>query len=151
LRLFSGAVLQGSHVPLAHGGPLLHATSQSHSDLPAFDVKAYTFRKKPRHYVAVKHKNALRIEPIIYLKTSILDSNRQVVRNWDYLRFNLDRFRENAQPKKKLSPDGRADVIDSAPMFNLSTPGFDPMNFPSNYLSFSIFFLKNFSTDKKNI
>ncbi|KAG0291830.1 SPT3 Dosage dependent suppressor of Ty-induced promoter mutations-like protein [Linnemannia gamsii] len=101
----NGAVLQGSHLPLAHSGPLLHATSQSHSDLPAFDVKAYTFRKKPRHYVAVKHKNALRIEPIIYLKTSILDSNRQVVRNWDYLRFNLDRFRENAQPKKKLSPD----------------------------------------------
>ncbi|KAF9276607.1 hypothetical protein BGZ88_001624 [Linnemannia elongata] len=101
----TGAVLQGAHLPLAHGGPLLHATSQSHSDFPAFDVKAYTFRKKPRHYVAVKHKNALRIEPIIYLKTSILDSNRQVVRNWDYLRFNLDRFRENAQPKKKLSPD----------------------------------------------
>ncbi|KAG0280652.1 SPT3 Dosage dependent suppressor of Ty-induced promoter mutations-like protein [Linnemannia exigua] len=101
----NGAVLQGSHLPLAHGGPLLHTTSQSHSDLPTFDVKAYTFRKKPRHYVAVKHKNALRIEPIIYLKTSILDSNRQVVRNWDYLRFNLDRFRENAHPKKKLSPD----------------------------------------------
>ncbi|KAF9151809.1 hypothetical protein BG015_006191 [Linnemannia schmuckeri] len=101
----NGAALQGAHLPLAHSGPLLHATSQSHSDLPAFDVKAYTFRKKPRHYVAVKHKNALRIEPIIYLKTSILDLNRQVVRNWDYLRFNLDRFRENAQPKKKLSLD----------------------------------------------
>ncbi|KAG0213315.1 hypothetical protein BGX33_002974 [Mortierella sp. NVP41] len=101
----TGEVLQASHLPLAHGGPLLQTTLQAHSDLPAFDVKAYTFRKKPRHYVAVKHKNALRIEPIIYLKTSILDSNRQVVRNWDYLRFNLDRFRENAQPKKKLSPD----------------------------------------------
>ncbi|KAG0206561.1 hypothetical protein BGX28_002040 [Mortierella sp. GBA30] len=71
--------------------------------LPAFDVKAYTFRKKSRHYVAVKHKNALRIEPIIYLRTSILDSNREVVRNWDYLRFSLGRFRESAIPKKKLS------------------------------------------------
>ncbi|KAF9907371.1 hypothetical protein EC991_011020 [Linnemannia zychae] len=101
----NGTVLQGSQLPFVHGGPLLNATSQPHSDLPSFDVKAYTFRKKPRHYVAVKHKNALRIEPIIYLKTSILDLNRQVVRNWDYLRFNLDRFRENAQPKKKLSPD----------------------------------------------
>ncbi|KAF8942504.1 hypothetical protein BGZ47_006413 [Haplosporangium gracile] len=101
----ANAVVQGAHLPLVQGGPLLHATSQSHSNLPAFDVKAYTFRKKPRHYVAVKHKNALRIEPIIYLKTSILDLNRQVVRNWDYLRFNLDRFRENAQPKKKLSLD----------------------------------------------
>ncbi|KAG0050571.1 hypothetical protein BGZ83_004657, partial [Gryganskiella cystojenkinii] len=72
-----------------------------------FDVKAYTFRKKPRHYVAVKHKNALRIEPIIYLRTSIVDenNNRNVLRNWDYLRLNLDRFRENAQPKKKLSPE----------------------------------------------
>lgn len=138
--LFSGAVLQGSHLPLAHGGPLLHATSQSHSDLPAFDVKAYTFRKKPRHYVAVKHKNALRIEPIIYLKTSILDSNRQVVRNWDYLRFNLDRFRENAQPKKKLSSDGKANVINIAPMSNPPNPDFFLMNFPSNYLCFSIIF-----------
>jgi len=75
--------------------------------LPVFDVKAYTFRKKPRHYVAVKHKNALRIEPIIYLKTSILDENRQVVRDWDYLRFSMDRFRVQAQPKKKLMPEGK--------------------------------------------
>ncbi|KAF9572413.1 hypothetical protein EC968_009891 [Mortierella alpina] len=74
--------------------------------LPVFDVKAYTFRKKSRHYVAVKHKNALRIEPIIYLKTSILDSQREVVRNWDFLRFSLGRFRENAIPKKKLSAEG---------------------------------------------
>ncbi|KAF9574646.1 SPT3 Dosage dependent suppressor of Ty-induced promoter mutations-like protein [Mortierella alpina] len=101
-------------------GPLAQALALSHSKLPAFDVKAYTFRKKPRHYVAVKHKNALRIEPIIYLKTSILDENRQVVRNWDYLRFKLDRFRENAQPKKKLnaevSPNNRDRVIeDSCP------------------------------------
>ncbi|KAF9963027.1 hypothetical protein BGZ70_007720 [Mortierella alpina] len=73
--------------------------------LPAFDVKAYTFRKKSRHYVAVKHKNALRIEPIIYLKTSIFDAQREVVRNWDYLRFSLGRFRENAIPKKKLSAE----------------------------------------------
>ncbi|KAF9986578.1 hypothetical protein BGZ75_001613 [Mortierella antarctica] len=73
--------------------------------LPVFDVKAYTFRKKSRHYVAVKHKNALRIEPIIYLKTSILDSHRDVVRNWDFLRFSLGRFRENAVPKKKLSAE----------------------------------------------
>ncbi|KAG0023580.1 SPT3 Dosage dependent suppressor of Ty-induced promoter mutations-like protein [Podila clonocystis] len=81
------------------------ALGQGDLRLPVFDVKAYTFRKKPRHYVAVKHKNALRIEPIIYLKTSILDENRQVVRDWDYLRFNMDRFREQAQPKKKLMPE----------------------------------------------
>ncbi|KAG0366698.1 hypothetical protein BGZ54_005019 [Gamsiella multidivaricata] len=49
------------------------------SRLPAFDVKAYTFRKKSRHYVAVKHKNALRIEPIIYLKTSVLDNGRDIM------------------------------------------------------------------------
>ncbi|ORZ27099.1 hypothetical protein BCR41DRAFT_368070 [Lobosporangium transversale] len=90
---------------LAAGNTLSHSLVPSHSRLPAFDVKAYTFRKKPRHYVAVKHKNALRIEPIIYLKTSILDDNRQVVRDWDYLRFKVDRFRDNAQPKKKLSPE----------------------------------------------
>lgn len=75
--------------------------------LPVFDVKAYTFRKKSRHYVAVKHKNALRIEPIIYLKTSILDSQREIVRNWDFLRFSIGRFRENAIPKKKLSAEGK--------------------------------------------
>ncbi|KAG0340917.1 SPT3 Dosage dependent suppressor of Ty-induced promoter mutations-like protein [Podila humilis] len=79
--------------------------NQGDPRFPVFDVKAYTFRKKPRHYVAVKHKNALRIEPIIYLKTSILDENRQVVRDWDYLRFSMDRFREQAQPKKKLMPE----------------------------------------------
>ncbi|KAF9276085.1 hypothetical protein BGZ68_010270 [Mortierella alpina] len=73
--------------------------------LPVFDVKAYTFRKKSRHYVAVKHKNALRIEPIIYLKTTILDSQREIVRNWDFLRFSIGRFRENAIPKKKLSAE----------------------------------------------
>lgn len=97
--------LLGTAITTAPGGPLAQALALSHSNLPAFDVKAYTFRKKPRHYVAVKHKNALRIEPIIYLKTSILDENRQVVRNWDYLRFKLDRFRENAQPKKKLNAE----------------------------------------------
>ncbi|CAO3563618.1 unnamed protein product [Mortierella alpina] len=97
--------LLGTAMTIAPGGPLAQALALSHSKLPAFDVKAYTFRKKPRHYVAVKHKNALRIEPIIYLKTSILDENRQVVRNWDYLRFKLDRFRENAQPKKKLNAE----------------------------------------------
>ncbi|KAG0254754.1 SPT3 Dosage dependent suppressor of Ty-induced promoter mutations-like protein [Mortierella polycephala] len=97
--------LLGTAMTVAPGDPLSQSLSLSHSRLPAFDVKAYTFRKKPRHYVAVKHKNALRIEPIIYLKTSILDKNRQVVRNWDYLRFKLDRFRENAQPKKKLNPE----------------------------------------------
>ncbi|KAI8605065.1 hypothetical protein EDD21DRAFT_350354 [Dissophora ornata] len=95
--------LLGTPLTLAAGNALSHSLSMSRSRSPAFDVKAYTFRKKPRHYVAVKHKNALRIEPIIYLKTSILDEHRQVVRNWDYLRFNLDRFRDNAQPKKKLS------------------------------------------------
>ncbi|KAG0260960.1 hypothetical protein BG011_001466 [Mortierella polycephala] len=73
--------------------------------LPAFDVRAYTFRKKSRHYVAVKHKNALRIEPIIYLKTSILSQHREVLRNWDYLRISIARFRENAIPKKKLSAE----------------------------------------------
>ncbi|KAF9953269.1 SPT3 Dosage dependent suppressor of Ty-induced promoter mutations-like protein [Mortierella alpina] len=97
--------LLGTAMTIASGGPLSQALASSYSKLPAFDVKAYTFRKKPRHYVAVKHKNALRIEPIIYLKTSILDENRQVVRNWDYLRFKLDRFRENAQPKKKLNAE----------------------------------------------
>ncbi|KAG0197605.1 SPT3 Dosage dependent suppressor of Ty-induced promoter mutations-like protein [Mortierella sp. GBA30] len=97
--------LLGSSMTIASGGTLTQALTLSNSRLPAFDVKAYTFRKKPRHYVAVKHKNALRIEPIIYLKTSILDEHRQVVRNWDYLRFKLDRFRENAQPKKKLNPE----------------------------------------------
>lgn len=74
--------------------------------LPAFDVKAYTFRKKSRHYVAVKQGNALRIEPIIYLKTSILDHQQDVVRNWDYLRFSPHRFRDNALPKKKLTAEG---------------------------------------------
>ncbi|KAF9580143.1 SPT3 Dosage dependent suppressor of Ty-induced promoter mutations-like protein, partial [Lunasporangiospora selenospora] len=78
---------------------------QDRSRLPGFDVKAYTFRKKPRHYVALKPKNALRIEPIIYLKTSILDEQRQVFKNWDFLRFKMDRFRDNGQPKKKLSPE----------------------------------------------
>ncbi|KAF8972421.1 hypothetical protein BGZ46_010081 [Entomortierella lignicola] len=73
--------------------------------LPTFDVKAYTFRKKSRHYVAVKHRNALRIEPIIYLKTSILDDHRDVVRNWDYLRISVHRFRDNALPKKRLSAE----------------------------------------------
>ncbi|KAG0012916.1 SPT3 Dosage dependent suppressor of Ty-induced promoter mutations-like protein [Entomortierella chlamydospora] len=73
--------------------------------LPTFDVKAYTFRKKSRHYVAVKHRNALRIEPIIYLKTSILDNHREVVRNWDYLRIPIHRFRDNALPKKRLSTE----------------------------------------------
>ncbi|KAF9148097.1 hypothetical protein BG015_010208 [Linnemannia schmuckeri] len=73
--------------------------------LPAFDVKAYTFRKKSRHYVAVKQGNALRIEPIIYLKTSILDHQQDVVRNWDYLRFSPHRFRDNALPKKKLTAE----------------------------------------------
>ncbi|KAG9322052.1 hypothetical protein KVV02_006667 [Mortierella alpina] len=97
--------LLGTAMTITPGGPLAQALALSHSNLPAFDVKAYTFRKKPRHYVAVKHKNALRIEPIIYLKTSILDEHRQVVRNWDYLRFKLDRFRENAQPKKKLNAE----------------------------------------------
>ncbi|KAF9968258.1 hypothetical protein BGZ70_005447 [Mortierella alpina] len=101
----NGMPLLGTAMTIAPGGPLGQALALSHSKLPAFDVKAYTFRKKPRHYVAVKHKNALRIEPIIYLKTSILDENRQVVRNWDYLRFKLDRFRENAQPKKKLNAE----------------------------------------------
>ncbi|KAG0274427.1 hypothetical protein BGZ95_009800 [Linnemannia exigua] len=71
----------------------------------AFDVKAYTFRKKSRHYVAVKQGNALRIEPIIYLKTSILDQQQDVVRNWDYLRFSPHRFRDNALPKKKLTAE----------------------------------------------
>ncbi|KAG0237796.1 hypothetical protein BGW42_008417 [Actinomortierella wolfii] len=71
--------------------------------LPSFDVKAYTFRKKPRHYVAVKPKNALRIEPIIYLRTSILDAQRIPVKNWDFLRFATNRFRDNALPKKKLN------------------------------------------------
>ncbi|KAF9905667.1 hypothetical protein EC991_001498 [Linnemannia zychae] len=71
----------------------------------AFDVKAYTFRKKSRHYVAVKQGNALRIEPIIYLKTSILDQQQDVVRNWDYLRLSPHRFRENALPKKKLTAE----------------------------------------------
>ncbi|KAF8931765.1 hypothetical protein BGZ58_007417 [Dissophora ornata] len=79
--------------------------SLENSRLPVFDVKAYTFRKKSRHYVAVKHRNALRIEPIIYLKTSILDNHRDVVRNWDYLRLSIHRFRENALPKKKLSAE----------------------------------------------
>ncbi|KAF9344884.1 hypothetical protein BGX26_003794 [Mortierella sp. AD094] len=74
-------------------------------ELPTFDVKAYTFRKKSRHYVAVKHRNALRIEPIIYLKTSILDNHRDVVRNWDYLRISIHRFRDNALPKKRLSAE----------------------------------------------
>ncbi|KAG0282262.1 hypothetical protein BGZ96_000651 [Linnemannia gamsii] len=73
--------------------------------LSAFDVKAYTFRKKSRHYVAVKQGNALRIEPIIYLKTSILDHQQDVVRNWDYLRFSPHRFRDNALPKKKLTAE----------------------------------------------
>ncbi|KAF9180967.1 SPT3 Dosage dependent suppressor of Ty-induced promoter mutations-like protein [Haplosporangium sp. Z 767] len=99
------ATLLGTAMTVAPEDPLSQSLSLSHSRLPAFDVKAYTFRKKSRHYVAVKHKNALRIEPIIYLKTSILDENRQVVRNWDYMRFKLDRFRENAQPKKKLNPE----------------------------------------------
>ncbi|KAF9108613.1 hypothetical protein BGX29_009268, partial [Mortierella sp. GBA35] len=71
----------------------------------AFDVKAYTFRKKSRHYVAVKQGNALRIEPIIYLKTSILDNQQDVIRNWDYLRFSPHRFRDNALPKKKLTAE----------------------------------------------
>ncbi|KAK3845832.1 MAG: hypothetical protein J3R72DRAFT_435692 [Linnemannia gamsii] len=71
----------------------------------AFDVKAYTFRKKSRHYVAVKQGNALRIEPIIYLKTSILDQQQDVIRNWDYLRFSPHRFRDNALPKKKLTAE----------------------------------------------
>ncbi|KAF9113727.1 SPT3 Dosage dependent suppressor of Ty-induced promoter mutations-like protein [Mortierella sp. AM989] len=97
--------LLSTPLTLAAGNALSHSLALSHSRLPVFDVKAYTFRKKPRHYVAVKHKNALRIEPIIYLKTSILDEHRQVVKNWDYLRFSLDKFRENAQPKKKLSSD----------------------------------------------
>lgn len=102
----SDTPLLGTPLTLAAGNALSHSLALSHSRLPVFDVKAYTFRKKPRHYVAVKHKNALRIEPIIYLKTSILDEHRQVVRTWDYLRFKLDRFRDNAQPKKKLSPEG---------------------------------------------
>ncbi|KAI1316591.1 SPT3 Dosage dependent suppressor of Ty-induced promoter mutations-like protein [Mortierella claussenii] len=97
--------LLGAPLNLAPANSYPFSSTQLHAQLPAFDVKAYTFRKKTRHYVAVKHKNALRIEPIIYLKTSILDEHRQVVRNWDYLRFNLDRFRDNAQPKKKLSPE----------------------------------------------
>jgi hypothetical protein len=80
--------------------------SSDSSTLPAFDVKAYTFRKKSRLYVVVKHKNALRIEPIIYLRTSILDNRRDIVRNWDYLRFSIHRFRESALPKKKLSQEG---------------------------------------------
>ncbi|KAI7817698.1 hypothetical protein BC939DRAFT_480921 [Gamsiella multidivaricata] len=106
-QLPSDMPLLGTPVTLAAGNALSQSLALSHSGLPVFDVKAYTFRKKPRHYVAVKHKNALRIEPIIYLKTSILDEHRQVVRNWDYLRFNLDRFRDNAQPKKKLSSEGK--------------------------------------------
>ncbi|KAF8982044.1 SPT3 Dosage dependent suppressor of Ty-induced promoter mutations-like protein [Entomortierella lignicola] len=104
-QLSSDMPLLSTPLTLAAGNALSHSLALSHSRLPAFDVKAYTFRKKPRHYVAVKHKNALRIEPIIYLKTSILDENRQVVQNWDYLRFSLDKFRENAQPKKKLGPE----------------------------------------------
>ncbi|KAF9911848.1 SPT3 Dosage dependent suppressor of Ty-induced promoter mutations-like protein, partial [Lobosporangium transversale] len=91
---------QGSSVP-AVMNPVMQPVGNLY--LPAFDVKAYTFRKKSRHYVAVKHKNALRIEPIIYLKTSILDPHREIVRNWDYLRFSIHRFKENAFPKKKLS------------------------------------------------
>ncbi|KAF9113161.1 hypothetical protein BGX27_002066 [Mortierella sp. AM989] len=75
------------------------------ASLPTFDVKAYTFRKKSRHYVAVKHRNALRIEPIIYLKTSILENHRDVIRNWDYLRISIHRFRDNALPKKRLSAE----------------------------------------------
>lgn len=104
-QALSDTPLLGTPLTLAAGNALSHSLALSHSRLPVFDVKAYTFRKKPRHYVAVKHKNALRIEPIIYLKTSILDEHRQVVRTWDYLRFKLDRFRDNAQPKKKLSPE----------------------------------------------
>ncbi|KAG0010569.1 hypothetical protein BGZ80_001374 [Entomortierella chlamydospora] len=97
--------LLSTPLTLAAGNALSHSLALSRSRLPVFDVKAYTFRKKPRHYIAVKHKNALRIEPIIYLRTSILDEHRQVVQNWDYLRFSLDKFRENAQPKKKLSSE----------------------------------------------
>ncbi|KAF9920702.1 hypothetical protein FBU30_009379 [Linnemannia zychae] len=89
--------------------PLLNLTTTEpmNSDFKwaVFDVKAYTFRKKSRHYVAVKQGNALRIEPIIYLKTSILNHQQDVVRNWDYLRFSPHRFRENALPKKKLTAE----------------------------------------------
>ncbi|KAF9984914.1 SPT3 Dosage dependent suppressor of Ty-induced promoter mutations-like protein, partial [Modicella reniformis] len=94
---------QGSSNMTLMGTSLSTSGSSDSSTLPAFDVKAYTFRKKSRLYVAVKHKNALRIEPIIYLKSCILDNQREVVRNWDYLRFSIHRFRDNALPKKKLS------------------------------------------------
>lgn len=94
---------QGANAMALLGATASSSGSSDTSSLPAFDVKAYTFRKKSRLYVAVKHKNALRIEPIIYLKTCILDNQREIVRNWDYLRFSIHRFRENALPKKKLS------------------------------------------------
>ncbi|KAF9581094.1 hypothetical protein BGW38_002014 [Lunasporangiospora selenospora] len=70
------------------------------------DVRAYTFRKKARHYVAVKPQSALRIEPIIYLKTSILNEFEEALQNWDYLRLPLHRFRDQAIPKKKLNAEG---------------------------------------------
>ncbi|KAG0324493.1 hypothetical protein BGZ99_001741 [Dissophora globulifera] len=98
------------------------------SRLPTFDVRAYTFRKKSRHYVAVKHKNALRIEPIIYLKTSILDNQREVVRNWDYLRFSIHRFRDNALPKKKLSSEGKFSKMRTARILDVNITLVSPNN-----------------------
>ncbi|KAF9121759.1 hypothetical protein BGW39_010281 [Mortierella sp. 14UC] len=94
-------------IPLSDGSQFNYGSSPALSDFkrPAFDVKAYTFRKKSRHYVAVRQGNALRIEPIIYLKTSILDQQQDVVRNWDYLRLSPHRFRDNALPKKKLTAE----------------------------------------------